>query len=253
MTLDHTPPKGCVKPTQVQLRHVVDILSGDPSMNKGPVSQNGVKYRTLCKRCNNGILGARYDPKLNEFANDLSGLLKTTLTLPSLISITGKPQAILKSVIGHLAAQGVDRYEKGKITDPIRDYIIDESLPLPAIASAYYWVYPYRPQVIIRDAAYSDINSKSTSIFWLLKFFPVAFLIVWGETPKFCRSLYSFERWRSAGSDVSADIPIRLSPSISQNWPEAPTDSSVVAFGQEAIYAINSMRQNRLSRRSLRK
>ena len=83
-----------------------------------------MKYRTLCHRCNNSLLGARYDPPFIAFVNEISLLLKSSIYLPSTLSIQGQPQAILRSLLGHIAAQGVNRYLKGPLTEPMRDYIL---------------------------------------------------------------------------------------------------------------------------------
>jgi hypothetical protein len=51
LTEDHTPPKGCIKIKQVELHHIIQHLNAEQPQSKGRISQNGVKYRTLCARC----------------------------------------------------------------------------------------------------------------------------------------------------------------------------------------------------------
>jgi hypothetical protein len=132
LTEDHTPPKGWVRPSQVELQHVVRALSPENSPKvRRTVSQNGVKYRTLCGRCNSSLLGHAYDPHLVSFANQTGALLRSSLHLPPQLKVRARPQAIMRAVIGHIAAQGVDRYKKGPHAEAVRDYILDSSLPLP--------------------------------------------------------------------------------------------------------------------------
>jgi hypothetical protein len=72
LTEDHTPPKGCYPPTAVELHSVVTRLNRDADgAGKPRLSQNGVKFRTLCGRCNNGLLGSDYDPPLIRFVGTL--------------------------------------------------------------------------------------------------------------------------------------------------------------------------------------
>ncbi len=62
LTEDHTPPKGCVRPTAMELQHVTHRIDAGKAIKTK--AQDGVKYRTLCARCNNTLLGGRYDPVL---------------------------------------------------------------------------------------------------------------------------------------------------------------------------------------------
>jgi hypothetical protein len=160
LTEDHTPPKGCVRPTEVELLHITYALSASEPKVKRSFSQNGVKYRTLCGRCNNKLLGHTYDPYLTAFANGTAALLQSSLYLPSLLAVRVRPQAIMRSVLGHIAAQGVDRYKKGPHTEEVRDYILDLSKPLPQALSMYYWAYPHKRQVLVRDASYMDLGRQ---------------------------------------------------------------------------------------------
>ncbi|GAB3100517.1 hypothetical protein GCM10027159_24160 [Lysobacter terrae] len=78
LTEDHTPPKGCVRPTAMELQHVTHALEAGKAIKTK--ANDGVKYRTLCARCNNALLGGRYDPVLIGFVNQVSGLLASSLT-----------------------------------------------------------------------------------------------------------------------------------------------------------------------------
>lgn len=236
LTEDHTPPKGCLKPTQVELRHIVHLLSNEPTKERGRFSQNGVKYRTLCHGCNNTRLGTRYDPAFISFVNGVGDFLKSSLLLSPVVKVRGQPQAILRSLLGHMSAQGVSRYLKGPLTETIRDYFLDTSKPLPDGLRAFYWAYPYRPHVMFRDAAYLDIRSGSPFTMWMLKFFPIAFLLAWDEPKGLAYPIESFEPWRSVPYSTVVDMPITLRPIPPMYWPEAPTEKSMLIFGQEAMY-----------------
>jgi hypothetical protein len=235
LTEDHTPPKACVKPSRVELQHIGQILSSDEPKMKGRLSQNGVKYRTLCSRCNNTLLGSKYDPAFIKFVNGVGSMLKTSLHLPSVLTVEGQPQAIIRSLLGHISAQGINRYGKGPHTELARDYFLDASKPLPKVLSVFYWAYPYRSHIMVRDAAYLDIQSGETFSFWLLKFFPIAFLITWDKPAGLNFSTHSFDRWRDSPFSTTSELPVTLRPTIHQFWPEAPTDHHVPLYGTEAI------------------
>lgn len=237
LTDDHTPPKGCHRPTQVELQHLSYLLSGTTNVPKGRRSQNGVKYRTLCGRCNNSLLGAKYDPHFIEFVNSVALHLRSPIALPSSITIPGRPQAIVRSLLGHLSAQGVDRYLKGPLTEAVRDYFLDDGLPLPSVIRVFYWAYPFRVHVMLRDAAFSHLPTGRHFPFWLLKFYPLAFLVAWDEPVGLTYPIHSLEPWRSVPIDVVADLPLDLSAIPPLFWPEAPTRESMLMYGQEAIHA----------------
>lgn len=126
LTEDHTPPKGSARITQVEMHHIAALLCADKQRSRGRVSQNGVKFRTLCGRCNNSLLGTNYDPAFNDFSQRVSSYLKTALALPTIMHVRAKPHKIARSLIGHLCALGVDRYQKGPKTEDLREYLLDE-------------------------------------------------------------------------------------------------------------------------------
>lgn len=238
LTEDHTPPKGCIRLGQIQIQHIADHLSAELARGDGRVRkfQSGLKYRTLCANCNNNILGIRNDPILINFVNTIIENLQSFRDLHYGITVTTKPQRLMRSLLGHISAQGVDRYQKGKNTDPLRDYMLDESKSLPDFLTIYYWLYPYQRQVLIRDAAFLDLSIKDSKPvgMWLLKFFPIAFLIAWGDEPEYIK-LNKLSDWRSIAIDDEKTLVIPTIPSIHPYWPEAPTDTSLVVYGQEAV------------------
>ncbi len=129
------------------------------------------------------------------------------------------------------------RYRKGPNTEAFRDYFLDEALPLPDGIKIYYWVYPYYPQILVKDCAYLDVPSGSSVAIWLMKFFPMAFLVTWQDTLEHRFDLPNFDPWRHAGIDDNTNLPICLSPVVHPDWPESPSDNSVLLYGQEAMVA----------------
>lgn len=237
LTEDHTPPKACLRPTKIVLKHIGQLLSSEEPREKGRMLQNGVKYRTLCPRCNNTLLGSKYDPAFISFVNQIGKILKNPLYLPNTLQIQAQPQAVMRAVLGHISAQGVDRYLKGPHTESMRDYFLDVTKPLPLGIRIFYWAYPHRPFLLIRDAAYLDITNHQTFGFWLLKFFPVAFLVTW-DLPDHLTSVgHSLDKWRNSSFTDFANLPLTLRPLVSARWPEAPSDNHVLLYANEAVFA----------------
>lgn len=237
LTDDHTHPKGCIRVGQVTIQHIVERLSTDKPNYKGRRLQNGVKYKTLCSRCNTGKLGANYDIAFNSFVNTVGTFLRSSLALPKTLTVRESPQKIMRSILGHMAAQGVDIYEKGAITEPLRDYFLDDTLPLPSHFNIYYWVFPYQGQVLVRDCAFVDLRVKTPVAIWLAKFFPIAFMVTIDEPTGYSFSLPNLALWREYKINDTVEIAVPLHSNIHQYWPEAPTETSMVLYGQEAIHA----------------
>lgn len=219
----------------MERRHITEKLSVTANPSPGKRSPDGVKFRTLCERCNSKLLGGRYDPALIEFVNAVTVYFRSVLYLPATMSVRGYPQKIIRSVLGHMSAQGKGRYLKGPNTEPFRDYFLDEALPLPAGIKVYYWLYPFYPQVLIRDAGYMDIQHGSSVVIWLMKFFPLAFLVTWQDETEHRFPLPNFDSWRNAAISDEVDIPLDLRHIRHPDWPENPSDNSALLYGREAI------------------
>lgn len=246
LTEDHTPPKGSVRVTQVEMNNLVELLAAEPPGLRGRVSQNGAKYRTLCKRCNNEKLGLNYDPEFNRFVNAVGAYVNSAIALPKQMSVTAKPHKVARALIGHLMAQRVDGYKKGPNTEDIRDWFLDDQRPMPDYMKIYYWVYPYKTQVLARDATMYNLAAPEPAYFWLMKFFPISFLVIW-DTPKGYdyTNLKSFEPFRALGADDEIEIPVDLTGLPHERWPEAPEDGRICAFGSGAIGVVEkSPRRN---------
>ena len=79
LTWDHVPPQVGIEVTPLEQKTILQHLVSDGSNKKYHISQNGLKFRTLCKKCNNELLGKKYDPILNEFAIGVGRYIKTKL------------------------------------------------------------------------------------------------------------------------------------------------------------------------------
>jgi hypothetical protein len=238
LTEDHTPPKSCRGIAAAELQSLHARLSFEEHRTTAPRRfQGGVHFRTLCARCNE-LLGRRCDPALARFGDQVRTIANSSsLHLPAVMPVEIAPQAVMRSVLGHLAAQGVGRYRKGPITEPLRDYILDFSLPLPQQIRIYYWLYPHRAQVLIRDAVMGRVNTDVTVLFWLLKFFPLAFLVTFDEPPERQFQPFNLDTFRDVGIDSHRRIFVQLRPLMHPRWPEAPDDHRFILYGEQSLVA----------------
>lgn len=238
LTEDHIPPKGVSRLSQVVMLNIVDLLAVERPKKAGRISQNGVKYRTLCAKCNNERLGLHYDPVLIQLAKDVRTYLESALLLPSSMQVTVKQNRLVRCVVGHLLAHGVGEHRNGAMIENLTDYFLDEDAPFPANLKLYYWVYPYNDQVIVKGAALSVHYFNSFAVFMLLKFFPLSFFIVLDEPNNWSIPFERLDSVLTTLIDDEVKININFKNIPPQRWPEAPGTTGVVLHGEGSTGAI---------------
>lgn len=152
LTRDHVPPKKCNNLNDVEIKA---LMPKEESARVGTTSQGGTHFKTLCSKCNSERLGAKYDPSLVDFTNNITSLVlgakRKHIVLPQSIYPIITPQRIARSVVGHaLAAVAVEEAKIGLVSSPmsnkLREYFLNESHPLPEKLEIYYWLYPSRKE-----------------------------------------------------------------------------------------------------------
>lgn len=201
-------------------------------------SQDGMKYRTLCARCNNELLGRRYDPALITLSHEVGKLADSTLHLPAQLTVTMQPNRLARSVVGHLLAFGLQQYREGSANEALTDYFLDEQLPFPAHMRLYYWMYPYANQIVVRHAGLSFTYLHDVAPFMLLKFFPLAFFLVVDEPASWRLNVRRLDGLLTTHIDDQVDLPIDLFGLPPAQWPETPGSHGAVLYGDSAVGAI---------------
>lgn len=249
LTVDHVPPRSCRVIGNGELRSLVERLAPDSRPPRGARQlQNGVSYRSLCTHCNTEMLGGEYDPALAEFCARVRAIAESRLELPDALTVRVRPQRVIRSLLGHMAAQGVNRYLKGPITEPLRDYLLDSTAALPEAIRVYYWLYPFRGQVLVRDAVRIRMGSDDPILFWLLKFSPLAFMATFDETGDAASRLTRLDPYGCEPIDTEVDVSLALRPLVHEFWPEAPDGDGAVMYGQQAHFAQPVNAKGRLTR-----
>ena len=221
LTEDHIPPKGCPRVGQAYLMDIMELIGTKSEKRSRRFFKNGVKYRSICSNCNNVLLGSYYDPELINFSYNLKEQIESRLFLP--IEIKTWLNKVIRSVMGHLIAHGIDMHRKGDYFELLTDYFLNPSAPWPTGLKLYCWPYPSNDQVVIRIACYASVRTGvPNSIFTLIKFFPIAFLITSDEPPESSFSYTRIDSLLSANIDdeILVTLPIANIPRI--RWPEAP-------------------------------
>lgn len=238
LTWDHVPPQGGVELTPMEQQTILDRLAGDQSNRSYSISQNGVKFRTICKDCNSR-LGSRYDPILNQFALEIGRILKSTLYFPSVINIPTKPNALIRAILGHLLAAKAD-IDDTLIDQKIRPFIFDETASLPDNIKIFYWIYPYESVVILRDVIMPAVRGQFNKLgsFSIFKYFPIAYLVADLDQYEGLNELTVFQNLKA--NDL-AKVPINLQVVHNPQWPEIVDNGNFLAGGQSINSSLHAI------------
>ena len=177
LSWDHVPPKGSVEITEVEIENIFNKITSSNNKRQYKLSQNGLKFRTICKKCNEKI-GELYDPGINEFSKGVGSYLKSNLYLPPKIYYKAKPIKIIRGVLAHLLSAKIE-VDEVNIDKTIRDFIFDLKKPIPTNLHVFYWTYPYENTEILRDFGMPRLRGQwgTYTLFNTIKFFPIAYLI----------------------------------------------------------------------------
>lgn len=147
LTYDHIPPKCCFNSTKII---PLETMSGQAENYNPFCTQNGLKYRSICSQCNNGLL-AKYDKALEEFVRKIKDALMSEDYHEKRI-FNVRANAIAKSVCGHFLAMK-DSYDEQCIVDQrMRDYVQHPNMLPPKGSSLLLRYYPYSTVFLLRDA-----------------------------------------------------------------------------------------------------
>jgi hypothetical protein len=235
---DHVPPQGCPPAKSIVISKLLYEMTGNRAF-RPRISQNGITYKTICSDCNNGLGG--YDRALSEFSQKIETFINSKLILPESFEVECYPNAIMRSVLGHLLAAKTETDEV-VIDNLIRPCILDPSLPIHDDIHIFYWVYPYEKTIILRDFGMPAIRSnfQRGGFFNMIKFYPIAFLIT--HQLNSYEGLLSLHQFNKLTPSDKANIPINLRSIKSSTWPEECLGTENFLFlgraANDSVYAV---------------
>jgi hypothetical protein len=124
----------------------------------------------------------------------------------------------------------------------MREYFLDPNSSLTGI-NLYLWPYPSDETVLVRVTSLIRWGVHDQIIGDVLKFFPLAFWLVYEAPPNL---EYSFARLPLEAGDVldeevTLEIPLTAIPE--RSWPERPRPDELVLSGSERSYIGRPVRQ----------
>ena len=236
LSWDHIPPKGGISLTTMEMQSLFRIFTGNekPRIRE---SQNGLKFRTICKECNE-LLGQKYDNVVNEFATSVGNYLKSNLKFPKIIHHKTKPKRLMKGILGHIVAGKIE-IDECLFDEKVREVILDEEADIPEELNIFYWIYPYDSIVLMRDFVMLAVRGSFDEIgfFQVFKYFPMAYLVA--NKPRY-EGLYELTKYRQCDIDDEIEIPLQLDVIKHRFWPEMVDSGNMVAGGQAITNAVSA-------------
>lgn len=234
LSWDHVPPKGGINLTSIEIEGIFQLISGQPKVPK-KISQNGVKYRTICTECNSKI-GTEFDPELNRLNKSLIKFLQSSSVLPKYSMIKVKPYLLIKAVLAHLLAakHNIDEV----VSDQnIRETLFSKDISIPGNLHIHYWIYPFDCTVIMRDFALpaEQGNYSNCALADMIKYFPLAFIL--SDKENF-RGLDSLSQYRNLKIDEEVYLKIDLGKMNDLDWPERVDETNIVFMSAESQNGI---------------
>ncbi|MFJ9451533.1 hypothetical protein [Herbaspirillum sp. NPDC101397] len=249
LSADHVPPKGCVVITDSVLRELTPPADPNAKVPGIPI-QGGVKFRTICAGCNNGLLGAQYDPELKLFVDQIRQAIHDAaqhVYLPRIVSATIKPHGVAKSIVGHMlaahsVAETAKRMDKLGANDSLREYFLGTEAAWPQEWKLYCWPYLLRSQVIIRhfaimDTSLHDCGNKAT-YGHTIKFLPLGFWLVYQQHPEVKFDLLDISPSNVAIDETSV-VTFDLRQAPHPGFPEHVTGNNVAMFSNEQASRVS--------------
>jgi len=240
LTWDHVPPKGGIDLSTVKMQSILHLMTSDQKNQKLRESQNGLKFRTLCGDCNS-FLGSEYDQEVNRFSKGLATIFESEIELPSKVNFKLNIQRLLKGMIGHLVAAKISE-ETTVFDEEVREYVLDREALLPENVHIFYWVYPYKCTVIMRDFLMFTPRGtfRDPAVFQMLKYYPVAFLVC--NRPDYA-NLDCLSKYGRVEIDQEITLNINTAPRGGAYWPEAPSDkeNNVLVVGEDGANSVHAM------------
>lgn len=277
LTLDHVPPQGATGLHPVDFRPFITKMSEVPGRtvnyiyaDKNPevrqkvrqkvetkasrrrISQNGIKFRSICSDCNNKLLGGRYDPEIIRISREVGRIIRAHtdlgFALPQSIRVPVKTHYLLRGVIGHLLAalESPDASKPlpdfgGGVYEGLRAYVLDESLPLPDNVTVYYWTYPSQDQVIIKSLSLATRNGYLIGD--LLKFFPLAYYISFGKGGDITLATPFIKGDCCNDMNCTVELHVHLKDIPPADWPETPGPYHATVMPMEASVVATARRK----------
>lgn len=183
LTFDHVPPQGCVTITRTEQFHLSEYMELPILKVKGVQSNNGSKFKTICKSCNN-LIGTD-DGELSRVIRRMTGSVKREVYNPNrfgnILFFDVDVVRFCRAMVGHiLSATSTRECTVPENTSdyflPLREFVLrNESRNIEDTHDFYCWFYPFKWHISVK--MFGMHNNGYQARLSVLHFFPIGFLV----------------------------------------------------------------------------
>lgn len=228
------PPAVTGNVDRILARSYMTTSLADQEMYFGRRFSGGLRFRTLCAECNNG-LGGKEDKAIGSFFTEVRKLLESSLLLTPIVKVSVKPNLIYKGLLAHLVSAN-DNGVPTQFDKIARDIYFGRS---PPSLNLFFWVHLGPSVFLMREAFLAQFSPVVTvEPVQVLKFYPLGFMFT--SMKWFC-GLPNIRMYLSAKDDEQVDVPVNLM--LWENhpvWPILPKDNGAVFLGGNSFGLVGS-------------
>jgi hypothetical protein len=253
LSRDHIPPQSVVPPQHVDVKRLIALWEGDSHHVPPRHGFRSVALPTLCVECNSKRLGSEYDPALGGFVNSVStwvrSAFKLYLTLPNSFIVNLQPHRVARAVVGHLLAaeerkDSTAPLRHAPLPDDMRRYFLDPEIVAPSTLEMFVWPYAGDAQIITGPISVSNMGARDSVLGRVLKFFPLAFWLVYERPETTHVHLPSLDIHTESGLDFHSSITLPLRGVPRSDFPETPSSDEFVLLNNESTFFVTPRRRN---------
>jgi len=237
LTIDHVPPKSCGNSNRIKI----------VSANVTIISQNGLNCKTICRDCNNNLLGQNYDKALFKLYKEVLPFFSSKMLLGK-VSFDVDVKKLVKCLLGHMLAINVYD-EKDSVSSLLNKKLDDDKLIFGKYRKfvfnqvdfldntiCYYWYYPYNEIVIYPYFCKADVLTPPTIkvLFGtLIKFFPIGLYLINSE-----HSNATIGCNRIDFNTNTLILDFRIKNRMPLDFPQKPSPSEIIMLNAGASFEV---------------
>ncbi|MBD9630733.1 metal-binding protein [Pseudomonas sp. PDM19] len=183
LTFDHVPPQGCVTITKTEQFHLSEYMDLPSLKMKGVQSNNGSKFKTICRACNNLI--GRDDEELSLLIGRVTSEVRREVyninRFGNVIRFNVDVVKFCRAMVGHILSATSTREcaIPANTSDyflSLREFVLrNGARTIQDTHDFYCWFYPFKWHISAKMFAMHN-NGHQASLS-ALHFFPIGFLV----------------------------------------------------------------------------
>jgi hypothetical protein len=215
LTENHIPPQAVGNFDHWNAQSYLTVSAADRELFYGRRFNGGLRFKTLCAECNNG-LGGKEDKAIINFFERVRKLLNSRVILLSRMQVPARPNQIL----AHLVSANESGVPSAFDVEARELFFGKKSLSLSSW-NLFYWIYLCPNLFLMRNAYYTVWHPTVTvTPIQVLKFFPLAFMFT--QEPWFF-GLPNMRSFLRSEDDEVVDLPVELQAKDGHPvWPVVP-------------------------------